>query len=324
METHIGNHRLSIRCDSPQIEGYLDAILEDRANQTANGHAHAEICFPEKFSSLPTGVAGVMRQLVELETPRVCMVGDWSCSVERRKILCVNKEMAFCMIRESPSSVDSFYYNHFHPLVVELLSRLGVFYLHAGAIFHESLGSVLVAGPRGSGKTTTCLSLLSANHRLLSDDTVFINLNLSPTVLTTLLRPLHPDRRLVADWDLDRYTTSGNVVQKGAGRYELNARDHFQNRLVKELSMPEIVLLPRTVPQMESVVVESTMGETAATLLPQIYPGFRHDGHDSRLVSLARRLFSLPAYHLHLGKDAFESSNRLSDLISETLTGRNA
>ena len=77
----------------------------------------------------------------------------------------------------TPGQEDCLYDGCLVPLLCELLASRGHFVIHAASLAfgrqNESPG-VLVAGPSGTGKTTTALALTHAGMVLRADDTSFV------------------------------------------------------------------------------------------------------------------------------------------------------
>lgn len=71
-------------------------------------------------------------------------------------------------------------YNHlfwyFEPIFLSLLSRCGLFLIHATAIAKDGRG-ILFPAEAGCGKTTVAISLILSGFKIISDDLVFLRSN---------------------------------------------------------------------------------------------------------------------------------------------------
>lgn len=237
----------------------------------------------------------------DLGRPRVAQIEGKTVSVESRKLLVIAAELGVCLVRQPISSLASFYYNYLHPLLIEWLARSGVLYVHAGAVEHALTGPLLVAGPRHAGKTTTCLALLGAGGcRFLSDDTVLID---ERGHLHTLLRPMHPERRLSEAWSSRLGLDVDALEPLADGRVDLDPARWFAERVVDRLDPPRALILPwadgADITRCEPVGPE----QAAAVLLAQVHAGVPPVARD--MLAQLSNLIGLPALRLHVGRDAF-------------------
>jgi hypothetical protein len=230
----------------------------------------------------------------------VAQVGGRTVSVEARKWLVIGPELGVCWARQPISSPASFYYNHLHPLLIEWLARSGVLYLHAGAAEHALTGPLLIVGPRHAGKTTTCLALVTAGCRFLSDDTVLLD---EDGRAHTLLRPMHPERRLCEAWSAQLGLELGALAPLADGRLDLDPARWFADRVVARIDAPRTVILPWTdgaaITRCEPVVPP----QAAAVLLAQIHAGV--PPFEPGMLRRISELLGLPALRVHIGHDAF-------------------
>jgi hypothetical protein len=246
---------------------------------------------------------------------QVTQVGGKTVSVESRKLLVIAAELGVCLVRQPISSMASFYYNYLHPLLIEWLARSGVLYVHAGAVEHALTGPLLVAGPRHAGKTTTCLALLGAGGcRFLSDDTVLID---ERGHLHTLLRPMHPERRLCEAWSSRLGLDLEQLEPLADGRVDLDPGRWFAERVVDRLDPPRALILPWADGSVTTRCEPVGPEQAAAVLLAQVHAGVPPVARD--MLARVSDLIALPALRLHVGRDAFTDPELLWDRLRRGL-----
>jgi hypothetical protein len=270
----------------------------------------AEHLPPEAWALL--ALPGIEPDLVR---PWVAQIEGKTVSVESRKLLVVAAELGVCLVRQPISSMASFYYNYLHPLLIEGLARSGVLYVHAGAVEHALMGPLLVAGPRHAGKTTTCLALLGAGGcRFLSDDTVLID---ERGHLHTLLRPMHPERRLCEAWSSRLGLDLDALEPLADGRVDLDPGRWFAEGVVDRLDPPRALILPWADASGTTRCEQVGPEQAAAVLLAQVHAGVPPVDRD--MLARASDLIALPALLLHIGRDAFADPELLWDRLRRGL-----
>jgi hypothetical protein len=311
--------RCRIFVDEPAWLPYLDRTC-GRYRVDAPGPA-AELYLTATPERLPSEARALLALAGgELARPWIAQVKGKTVSVEARKLLVVAAELGVCVIRQPVSSIASFYYNHLHPLLVEWLARSGVLYAHAGAIDHAATGPLLLAGPRHAGKTTSCLALLTAARcQFLSDDTVLID---DRGQLHTLLRPMHPERRLCAAWSsqLRRRGIDPDALEPlDDDRLDLDPARWFADQVVPRIDPPRALILPwadgAATTRCEPVGPE----HAAAVLIAQVHLGVPPVDH--ALLARLANLIALPALRLHIGCDAFADPDAVWRSLCNGLEG---
>ena len=303
-----------ILVDDPAWLGYLSEACG--RYETARA-AEARLYLAGRSDGLPEVPRALLARARDAggPPPWVEQRDGWTTSTEARKWLVVGPELAVCWARQPIASPASFYYNYLHPLLIEWLARSGVLYLHAGAVDHPATGPLLIVGPRHAGKTTTCLALVAAGGcRLLSDDTVLLD---DDGHAHTLLRAMHPERRLCEAWasqlGIDRGVDRGIDGGLDGGldtlpvldddRLDLDPARWFTDRLVARIDAPRTLLLPWAagdeVTRCEPVGPE----QAAAVVLAQLHAGVPPIA-PAQLHRIAA-LLALPALRVHIGRDAF-------------------
>ena len=157
-----------------------------------------------------------------------------------------------------------------------------------GAVVGIGGRGVLLAGPGGSGKSTTTLACLHAGMQVVGDDYAAVDF---------------PAGRTRA-WNLFR---SIKIGEREAG---VNGRDDRRTLILgedlpgsaNEMLELSAVLLPRVVGGRHSSVSTATSAEALRALAPSTLLQIPHEEHPS-MGLLARLARSLPAYHLNLGAD---------------------
>lgn len=161
--------------------------------------------------------------------------------------------------------------------------------MHAGAVAVDSSGGWLIAGPSGSGKSSTCLTLLKHGLLYLGDDYVLVKTDQNPAVFTVYqTAKLEPD--------------------------------NFQNRfpeLAEYIQNPETYLNEKAIFQIYAAFPESFIAEIPlkGILLPSINGTQKSK---MRPVSPGRALLGIaPTTLRHLPHDREDSYQKMKDLISQ-------
>jgi hypothetical protein len=191
------------------------------------------------------------------------------------------------------------------------LARPDRLLVHAGAVGIGGTG-VLLAGPAGSGKSTTAVASLLAGHDYLGDDYVLVDMAASRPVAHSLYATakLTPAATALLPRLPDTYR----------GRPPHDAKKHVVDisRLrpngVRTSTSVAAIVLPRLCPGVATGVRPASATAALLALAPTtVFQAPRHDGAALRpLAELARRV---PAYVLDLGGSPEEVGPVLAQLL---------
>lgn len=200
-----------------------------------------------------------------------------------------------------------------HLLQWWMLARGGVL-LHAAAVGVEA-GGVLLAGPGGSGKSSTALACLESPLKFASDDYVAVDCRTSAAA-----HALYSTAKIVRE-SLDRHTTL-------AGRFRnLDRVDEKPMLFVHEFAPERLI---RTFPLLALLVpviangartrfVPARAADVARALVPSSVLLFPLAGAlaFARIATLCR---TLPAFRMELGTDPREIAAALTTFVFERTT----
>lgn len=185
------------------------------------------------------------------------------------------------------------------------LARRGLHLLHAAAVETEA-GGVLLAGPGGSGKSTSALAALGAGMKFVGDDYVLVRDGEPPTSHPVYAIAKADDRSL-------------GLVPKFAERAEGAVADwRGKWRLpVADLVSPEA--------RLDAIVLPTVSGRTGTpkllerpealrTLVPSMLFQLPADGR-STLAAISKLLDKLPVYSLDVGPDIARVPELLVSLL---------
>jgi hypothetical protein len=189
----------------------------------------------------------------------------------------------------------------------------GVQMLHAGLVALGDQG-VLLTGTSGSGKSTTSLACLHEGFDYLSDDTCGIEEQPDGSFVghslfcTARLDP----RQFAALPTLSRGASQSDDPQEH--KWLIHLDDHFPGRLRRSVPLRALAL-PRVVDSPRSRIRPATKGEALRQTAPsslQLNFGPQRRGME-RLFRLVERL---PAFHLELGRDLVDATERVRYILS--------
>ena len=189
------------------------------------------------------------------------------------------------------------------------------FHLHAGLVSLDGLGTLLVAGDAGHGKTTTTLSLLRRGGLLAGDDTLYIDP--AARCIWGLPKPLNLSPRTARAF-AELTARHPNPVAAESGKSSYPAALLFPGALRPALGYPDWLLFPRITGEpatrLEALAPTDALGNlmTASALVAvdELSGGEEHLAALLALVSNGR------SYELLLGLDALERPEAILDLLT--------
>jgi hypothetical protein len=187
--------------------------------------------------------------------------------------------------------------------------------VHAGAVGSED-GAVLLVGPGGSGKSTSCLACIGSSLSYLSDDYCMVSLQPEPVVhsLYATGKADARSRELLAHLEIEDTPTRVD------GKVIIDVADRFPDALALSQTLRAIV-----VPQVDSTVRSPALVPLPAPhALRALAPStmFQLPGSPpTKLERLSRLVRLLPAYSLTVGSDVAAIPEALGDVIAAARPG---
>jgi len=187
--------------------------------------------------------------------------------------------------------------------------------MHAGLVSKNGRG-VLLAGPGGSGKSTSAVTCAYAGFDYLSDDLVGLELSSDGRFVghslynSTFMEPDHLKRFS----QLERHAIRG--------RYSFEKKHLVLLSQIASLKFARScrihsIVLPRVLHRPRSVLLRASKGETLLALAPSsLLVGERSHGMEG-FNKLARLVERVPCYWLELGNALDEIPRVLEGLLSE-------
>ena len=140
-------------------------------------------------------------------------------------------------------NANRFYYLVLFPAICRVFPRLGLGRLHAAAIMDEALGTVLVLGDRGAGKSTFAASALYTGAKIATDDTVLVRGNDLDRCILGVRRELHVDPAVCRRLPGLRGLENSTEYLPGARRLSYDWIRHYPSSCAGWLEAPRHVIL---------------------------------------------------------------------------------
>lgn len=188
--------------------------------------------------------------------------------------------------------------------------------MHAGAVAVNSEGGWLIAGPSGSGKSSTCLTLLEQGLLYLGDDYVLVKTDHPAAVFTVYqTAKLEPDNFQNRFGEFVEYLQNPDTYLKEKAIF--NSYELFPDSFVSSVPLRG-VLLPRVTGQPESEIVPVFAGKALLGIAPTTLrhlPHFREESY-SKMKDLIQYV---PVLEWRLGTDKQDLLRSFLELNSSQL-----
>jgi hypothetical protein len=230
-----------------------------------------------------------------------------------------------CLFKMQQWLADGFGYHPFYYFVWRTMFLEGLwqrerFWLHAAAIGHRTLGSILVVGNSNHGKSTISMAFCEVGHRLLTDDSVVFSPGHSE--FHALQRDCQLDRTLGA-----RIATLQGIEKNkpfAATSFKVPVRidDYYPDASVEKLSGVDAIVFPMIIESQQTAIEPLGSFEAFWRLLCHAYSGlWDPTGRitDRILRSFAGMVANAPAFALFCGEDAYERPSLCVDFIESAL-----
>jgi hypothetical protein len=197
----------------------------------------------------------------------------------------------------------------FRPLLHWALSRFGGRLAHAAAVGTEGIG-VLLAGPGGSGKSSTALACLESGLDFAGDDYVLVTADPEPVAHSVYCTAKVDERGLEMLPGLVRGT--GDLRMTAGGKFLVNVLQHRPRQLARGLELRALVV-PRIKIGGSTRLVPMSRARGLLALAPTTV--YQLPGNAAALESLADIARSLPVYSLEIGGPPAEAAQAIGDLL---------
>lgn len=200
-----------------------------------------------------------------------------------------------------------------------LYRRQGWFPLHAFAAMAPNGRAALLAGPTGSGKTTTGLALLSAGWKLLSNDSPLLSLRAGQIhVLAYPGRLSAFDNSLALFPHLSRFIPVAPAMSEERPKRVFRVEEAFPEPWA-EAGPAGGVFLPQVVPGLPESTLEEVSPKTAVlSLLPQAIEGWDKAAIRQTLHLLTCLVMQAPCYTLKLSPHLAQLPDLLAQGMEQT------
>ena len=193
----------------------------------------------------------------------------------------------------------------------ELLRFKGFFPLHAIALEKDGLG-ILIPGSSGRGKTTTCLALLRAGYRCLSDDHPLVHENGNGLEVLSF-----PEKIDVTDNTINLFPelrNAGSLLHQGMRKRFFYVEDLYPGG-TGDTCVPAILLFPHVVDSPTSRLEPLSKRQTLETLLPEGLLVTDPDVAKREFQTYSRLVETTDGYRLHFGRDVLDLPQLINPLL---------
>ena len=171
--------------------------------------------------------------------------------------------------------------------------------IHSGAIKQSKKGAYLITGASGSGKSTSCLSLLRGGFGYLGDDYVWIEKEKSWMVYC-----LYQTAKIVKSTlydrfpDLKKYVLNKNLI--GSEKYVLDLGFIYPKKMCKKAKILGI-LIPQINHSEESIISKTNSQSAILSIAPTTLYHLPHS-REIAYKKIMNLCVSMPKYHWNLSQ----------------------
>ncbi|MCZ7626465.1 MAG: hypothetical protein M5R38_12370 [Candidatus Methylomirabilis sp.] len=194
----------------------------------------------------------------------------------------------------------------------QLLARRGLHVVHAAALERNGRG-VLIPGVSGSGKSTSCVSLMRAGYRCLSDDKPFLRENGSGIELLPFPEMIDVTDQSVAFFP--ELSKAATALESGFRKKRFCAEALYPGSTADAVR-PSVILFPKITQKSTSSVEALSRVQALQMLLPHSLLCFDRTIAARHFELLAHLVETTTCYRLHFGRDVLDLP-RLVDRLLE-------
>jgi hypothetical protein len=184
--------------------------------------------------------------------------------------------------------------------------------IHAAALERNG-GGVLIPGLSGSGKTTSCVSLIRAGYRCLSDDKPFLRENGNGIEILAFPERIDVTDRTIAFFPELRGAPPG--LLKSGYRKKHFVPEALYAASPVQVARLEVVLFPQISGKRKSRLEKLTKVQALETLLPHGLVVLDYELSRRQFDLLTRLVEEAECYRLHFGNDVLELPRLVDSLL---------
>lgn len=183
--------------------------------------------------------------------------------------------------------------------VIELVSRRGLFGLHAAAVARDGVG-YLFPGPSGSGKTSLCLALVRDGFRYVTDDFLLLTAGAGDIRCFPFFRTFNLDVAWATRFPELRFVQDLPLLPNGKRMFDPE-QCYPGSRTVA--TRPARLLFPTIVTRAESTLRPISQRDALCRLLPQSRLSADPDTAEAHVRALAALARDCAAFEFQHGRD---------------------
>lgn len=207
-----------------------------------------------------------------------------------------------------PALLPSIFF--FFPLA-QLLARRGLHVIHAAALERNGCG-VLIPGLSGSGKSTSCVALMRAGYRCLSDDKPFLRETENGLELLAFPEMIDVTDQTIAFFPELRERTT--AIEVGYRKKRFCAEMLYPGSTADAVK-PSVILFPQISEESTSRVEPLSKIRTLQALLPHSLLCFDREVSVRHFGLLSRLVETTACYRLHFGRDVMDLPRLIDPLL---------
>jgi len=200
----------------------------------------------------------------------------------------------------------------FHLALIELLRYRRLYTIHATAVEKNGCG-ILIPGQSGRGKTTTCISLLRAGYRYLSDDHPLIREVGAHVELLPFPIKINVTEETIALFPELR-NASDTVLHPGFPKRAFHAEELYPTS-IGENCRAAVVLFPHVVDAPYSHLVTLPKRRALEMLLPHALLVYDPAVARREFQVLAKMVRQVDCYRVHLGHNILDLPELITPLV---------
>jgi hypothetical protein len=192
-----------------------------------------------------------------------------------------------------------------------LLAARGLYMIHAAALERNGRG-VLMPGVSRSGKSTSCVALMRAGYRCLSDDKPFLRGNGSGIELLAF-----PEKIDVTDQTVSFFPelcTAPVALTSGYRKKQFRPEAIYPGSTADAVR-PDLILFPEISGEPTSRVERLSRAKALEAILPHSLLVFDHAISTDHFQLLGRLVDGADCYRLHFGRDVMDLPRLIDPLL---------
>lgn len=207
-----------------------------------------------------------------------------------------------------PALLPSIFF--FFPLA-QLLARRGLHIVHAAALERNGCG-VLIPGLSGSGKSTSCVSLMRGGYRCLSDDKPFLRETEHGLELLAFPEMIDVTDQTIAFFPELRERTT--AIEMGYRKKRFYAETLYPGSTADAVK-PSVILFPQISDEPTSRVEPLSKVRALQALLPHSLLCFDREVSVRHFGLLSRLVETTACYRLHFGRNVMDLPRLIDPLL---------